>query len=431
MSKKTANISYFFYVLIVVMLSTVSRGQESQLNLKDKLTEAIGEFIAGDYAAGELVYKSGEYQGKISIGSTGIIDSLGNIGGVLLFSDDSLSGNLRISCYNEAVYIDFFTSFIDDSLTGQGNLSGICIDGIFTISGVENEAGGHDLTIDLRLHDLDLKGSLERLSRVYTEIAQKLKDLSTALGFDNFVLNVTADSVVRYRSNELECSVSMRGAMGSQDVSGLIISIDNGGFWKYGKKFEIIGGGADLGTGEVNLSIESTVKAYVATADSGSVRKEFRISASYRGTIEDSIRCSISSDPALDEKQIVNLLIRGSIERAEVFKISGSNIEDQVKLAVRDYQSDKYPRFTERQVGRLVTFDRVVIEGSVFSSGSVFQASKSIYKGIDLIVRGTVGGAADQTVSFEYPLSNRIFLINETNQYGNTGLDLRYVVKFE
>ena len=431
MSKMPANINKFFYLLLLVMLSTVSSGQDTGVNLKDKITEAIGDLAAEGYADGELIFRNGEHQSEISIISAGIIDSSGSVGGVLLFSDDSLSGNLKVSCYNEAVYLDLFASFSNDSLSGRGDLSGICADGRFILSGVQNGKGGYDLTVDLTLQNLDLKGSLERLSRVYTVISQKLKDISTSLGFDNFVLKVTADSGIRYRSNDMECSVSLKGLIGSRDDSGLIITIEEGGFWKYGKKFKIIEGIADLGTGEVSLSGESAVEAYVTTKDSGSVRREFIISVNYSGSIDDSIRCSISSDPALAEEQIINLLIRGSIERVNVFKISGSNIEDRVKMAVRDYQSDKYTRFTERQVGRLVTFDRVVIEGNVFSSGSIFQASKSIYRGIDLIVRGTVGGAANQTVSFEYPLSNSIFLINETNQFGKTGLDLRYVVKFE
>ncbi|MBC8278063.1 MAG: hypothetical protein H8E46_07520, partial [FCB group bacterium] len=120
MSKMPANINKFFYLLLLVMLSTVSSGQDTGVNLKDKITEAIGDLAAEGYADGELIFRNGEHQSEISIVSAGIIDSSGSVGGVLLFSDDSLSGNLKVSCYNEAVYLDLFASFSNDSLSGRG-----------------------------------------------------------------------------------------------------------------------------------------------------------------------------------------------------------------------------------------------------------------------------------------------------------------------
>ena len=431
MSKKAANINKLFCVLLIAVITSIAVGQESELNLQSQITQAIGDLIARGAAEGDLVFREGKYRGEIRFSAPGIADSAGSTGGFIVFSGDSLSSSIRISCYNEVVYLNFSSILNSDGLSGRGNLTGICVDGIFDISGADNGRNGYDLTVDLSIDNLDLKGSLNRLSEVYRIVTGKLEETSALLGFDKFTLRVSSDSGVRYRSNEMDCTVSVRDGIVSREYSNLALEIDEGSFWKYGRKFKIISGRCNLGTGELSVKGESSAGAYFATEDSGSVRKNVLITTQYSGIIGDSIRCSMSSEPVLETDQIVNLLIRGNIEKVDMLKFAGSNIEDRVKLAVKDYRSDKYTRFTERQVGKLVSFDRVVIEGSVFASGSAFRASKELYRGVELNIRGTVGSGTNQIVSFEYPLSKKLYLINETNQFGNTGLDVRYLVKFK
>jgi len=133
----------------------------------------------------------------------------------------------------------------------------------------------------------------------------------------------------------------------------------------------------------------------------------------------------------LRREQIEYLLVTGSPYAPENSAFFSANLEDRVKNALKYYHPEKYTRFAERQVGKLVAFDRVVIEGNAFSStGSYYLATKKLGSHLKLRMKGMLGSASDQTIAFEYPLSSRFFLINETNQYGKTGIDLRYVVRF-
>jgi len=106
-------------------------------------------------------------------------------------------------------------------------------------------------------------------------------------------------------------------------------------------------------------------------------------------------------------------------------------MEDKIKVTIANYNSEKFTRMTERQVGKLLAFDRVEIEGNSFSFDSPIQADKDLNRRLRLSVRGTVGGSTKQTVSFDYRVYNDFFLVNETTQDGNTGLDLRYIIRFK
>ena len=283
----------------------------------------------------------------------------------------------------------------------------------------------------MQLKQLRLKGRVGTVRNKKNELLHEIKLISDKLKFEDLYLDVEGDSCITYEGLNLQCTASIEAQLRNPGLKHGRIWVNKGNAWKFGSCFKIIRGEYNFASGEFYALGSIKKSALIASPDSGFIRAEYTITVEYIGLSADSVSWSLSSDPPLAHDRIVNLLVRGSPDPAEQPDLINTNIEKMVKNAVEDYRSDKYTKYAERQVGRLVTFDRVVIEGNVFSSGSVFRASKGLTGDLSLHVRGTVGGYAEQTVSFEYPLTNRIFLINETNQYGRTGLDLRYVLRYK
>ena len=128
---------------------------------------------------------------------------------------------------------------------------------------------------------------------------------------------------------------------------------------------------------------------------------------------------------------IVNILVKGTPQSKKINGTASYSLEEKVTMAMDDYNPENIHKFTERQVGKIFAVDRVVIEGESFSLDSPYYADKSITDRLRLQLRGTVGGTSSQTISFNYRLFDNISIVSETNQKGNTGIDLRYLIKFK
>ncbi len=400
---------------------------DDNILLRERLAKMIDTLIADDLIEGEVQCDDSYLGGHIIL--RGNKDE--SLAGEITFTGDSLRGQIRLLVAGDSLDLRLVGGFSEDGLRGLGDFEGDYSAGDFNFHTMRDGEGDFDLYIDLKISRLRLKGKLANICSEKDHIIRRAMHIIDLLGFEDLFANIEGDSVVSYNGLDLKCVASLDLYLRNMGSRRGRLTILNGNVSKYGKSFRITEGYYDFSSGEVFLHGEYPTTAYITLPDSGTVRRSYKVEIVYSGFVADSIEFGFKCSPYLDNDQILNLLIRGSPQEYGILTLNQFDIETLIKRAVQDYHSEEFTHFAERQVGKLVSFDRVVIEGNVFSPGSTFRATKGILGKLELNVRGTVGGVSEQTISFEYPLGRRIYLINETNQYGRTGVDIRFLLRFK
>jgi len=397
--------------------------------LRPQIIDAVQTLIDHNILQGSLISSDSTWQDEVSIPLDRNQPSV--LIGKLFFSADSVNGKLSFSFFNDNIDLALNSFIDDDNLSGTINMSGNNVQAQISIYSVRDFEGDFDLNAEVNIDRLSLIGPLSNLKNGKNSLLHQLKYLSSLFQFEDLNIKITGDSSLIYTGMELQCQASIDMQIHNPGFRQGQITLQQGSLWKYGKKFQLSYGYYDFASGESYAYGLYRTHTMLPAEESGLVRQEYLITLEYQSSPDDSAHWQFSSIPPLPQPEIINLLVRGSPDTPEISSPIPDNLEDRVKLAVTDYRSDRYTRYAERQVGRLIAFDRVVIEGNVFNSGSVLRASKGLGGKIELSVRGAVGAGAQQTVSFQYPLSERFFLVNETNHIGNTGIDLRYILKYK
>jgi hypothetical protein len=314
--------------------------------------------------------------------------------------------------------------------TGEGEIRGKSINAGFMIFSELDNEGNYDLNMEVKLKKMKLGGAIENLQSHKDIILRYLKTLFVTVGFEGFNLSIVGDSCIDYQSPELECRASINLQSQNPGEKTGMIWINNGKIWKLGREFVINKTNYSFETAEIFAQASYATKVFVTLEDSGSILREYTVYLNYNGIVPDLVNWDYTVSPELDSTQIYALLIKGDPFAPEIAGFIVTNIEERIKQATQNYNPQRFNTYTERQVGRLLTFDRVNIEGNIFSIGSQYEAQKELSGRLRLSLRGTVGGTAEQRVSFDYNLGHNLYIISETNQFGRTGVDLRYVIKF-
>ena len=417
----------FFYITI----SFSSEKESSYSPVKEMLFKAIGRLLENGSVSGKIVEIDDVWSGELQLGA--VVDSgmREGITGSVRFKEDSVSGEFVFPCWGDTVHICLTAELTEEDIKGSGGFSGRCISGEFLLYTALDNEGDYDLYVTVKLDSLILHCALEALQPRKAQILRRMKNFADALGFEDFILTLQGDSCLRYYGLELECIASVDLASRQPGMKTGAVRVEEGKIWKYGREFKLTQAHYDFESAKVFASAVLETKAYVTLEDSGAILRNYEVTLICEGLIQDDINCFLYSEPPLNDEQICALLIKGAPFAPEVSGEVASNIEETIKQAVWKYNSDRFTRYAERQVGRALAFDQVVIEGNVFSTGSRYEVYKGITGRLRLSLRGTVGGSTDQTVSFDYKLGENIYLISETNQFGRTGLDLRYVIRFK
>lgn len=435
MSTKST-IKIIFFAILFSVESYLDSGkcpaQEAYAhNLQQKIAERLTQTVDEGYLRGFVDYIDSNLNGIIYVGEK-IDGKIGGFGGFFQFSPDSISGEVVFPYLTDTITVELNSRIWEDSLSGIILLTGKHIYSHIKMSGVQDKAGRTDLFLDVNIIKLSLSGSLTSLFYNKDVLFNQIASIAQKIGFDNISLNITGQQNLFFRNLDIECNAIVHLKISFPGYRKGELEIENGSIYKFGRKFKINGGIFDFESGQIFITADYAVDTYIISEDRGSVRRRFLVTAEYTGSLPDSAQWEMTSSPALSEEQIDYLLITGDPYSPETATFFSANLEDRVKNTLQLYRPEKYTRLAERQVGKLAAFDRVVIEGNAFSTeGSTYSASKNIAGKLSFRFRGTLGAAANQSVAFEYPLSRRLYLINETNQYGKTGVDIRYIVKFK
>ncbi|KPL07791.1 hypothetical protein AMJ86_02810 [bacterium SM23_57] len=183
---------------------------------------------------------------------------------------------------------------------------------------------------------------------------------------------------------------------------------------------------------EVNLVAQARVTNYM-----GTIATQYLITLQIDGPI-DEVRVNLFSDPILDKSDIVSLLTFGQTRTqlaGDGQDAEGGGLRQAIAERAGALSSQKISGFVSRKVGTFLGLDQMTVEGNLFrlnqSAGPQLVASKRISNRVELTYSTTVGYINDQSVRLDYLLSKYFSLEGQTDQRGQSSMNVKYRLRFK
>jgi len=215
----------------------------------------------------------------------------------------------------------------------------------------------------------------------------------------------------------------------------------SGKIFYLGKTFDIEQGNVLFGESPgLNPNLNITAKTVVPAGENVD-NIDYTIRLHITGTLHQP-RVEFSSDPStrpytnepLSYGDIIGLLAIG--KPREQFSVSSGegNLQQLLVQQAQRFSSQKIASYVEYRVGRLLDLDQVAIKGNLFNltgaHGPTFTAQKSLSSKLTLTYSTAIGNSNVQGVRLNYELTPNIYIVTETNQQEDYGVDLKYKIKF-
>jgi len=156
----------------------------------------------------------------------------------------------------------------------------------------------------------------------------------------------------------------------------------------------------------------------------------YRVSLSLSGRPSD-LKFELTSEPSLDRANILSLLTLGAT--GEVFmeqEAPGMLVLDRAAIL----GSKALLAATGRRAERLLGLDHVRLDGNLFRArfvgGTRVELSKKLNPKTEVTYSTVVGHASNQKVQLDYKISDYVFVTTETDQTGESGMDLKIKFRF-
>jgi len=152
----------------------------------------------------------------------------------------------------------------------------------------------------------------------------------------------------------------------------------------------------------------------------------------------DKLKVELTSEPPLDNSDIISLLTVGATREQLTGKDTGgetTTVSEVLKRRISTISSQKISNYAARNIGNFFGLDEMSIEGDLFNFGNTWGpqllASKKISNRMEITYTTTVGHLNEQRIRLNYLLSKYFSVMGETDQRGQSGMDLKYRLKFE
>lgn len=230
--------------------------------------------------------------------------------------------------------------------------------------------------------------------------------------------------------------LSIQGTLSHPVLSGRV-SLPEGSVSYLDRKFEIKQGVFDFVDPYrfnpiIDLKAESTLKAYQTLSGT-----PYTVTLALTGPL-DQMRTDLTSEPQLSRADIISLLTLGSTRSAQAGtspNASDVSMAEVLQERAAQLSSRRISSYASQKIGTWFGMDDVSIEGNLFkfgkSWGPQLVTSKKITPKMDLTYTTTIGHANEQSIRLDYKLGKNISLEGQTDQKGQSGLDLKYKLKFK
>jgi len=232
-------------------------------------------------------------------------------------------------------------------------------------------------------------------------------------------VSVSFDRDVWYRDGqsaiELKGDLKVRKESGGPALTFGTVETIRGNYYFYGRAFTIEEGRVTF-SGEIPMDPQLTLRA---TYQNEANRVKIIIDAS--GTLNDP-RIALSSEPPMEETDIISVLVTGSPLGAER---EGNGSEALARTMAANYLADK----VRQQVQ-----DRIAIDVLQFNlaegGGADLTIGDRVTKDLYLSYGQTLGSEAERRVNAEYELTPHFSLNGQTSNLGRYVLDLLFKFGF-
>lgn len=178
----------------------------------------------------------------------------------------------------------------------------------------------------------------------------------------------------------------------------------------------------------VDFKAEASLKSYQTLA-----RHPYKIFLTISGPLDEAA-VELTSEPPLDKANIVALLTVGAT-REQMIGPDAAGIRDVLQDRLGLISSQRISGYATRRVGTLLGLESMTIEGNLFyfgkSWGPQLLASKKITDRMEISYSTTVGYANEQNIRLDYRLSKNFSVQGQTDQKGQSGIDLKFRLKFK
>ncbi len=198
-----------------------------------------------------------------------------------------------------------------------------------------------------------------------------------------------------------------------------VLNIEEGRIRYLDRDFEIQEGTLfQFSAAEINptLEIEASSEVQDFTAD---VQPEYTVNVMVRGTMRNpSIR--LSSNPSLDQQQIINLLTFGGIQGSPGFQTRGGQI-------LSSYVTGLGSQYIEEITG----LSNVSISGNIFAQdgGLALTVSQNLTSRISVSYQTDVTDIGQYSVQVMYRLFPQLRLIGRTDSRGNSDAGVKFIYR--
>jgi|GEM_PF-5415948 len=232
--------------------------------------------------------------------------------------------------------------------------------------------------------------------------------------------------------SRLSAALSVSGRAAQPTISGRITA-EEGYVLYLDRKFDVARGVIDFADPHrINPILDVEAKSRIhnyQTADGQS----YEVNLSLSGT-KDQISLSLSSQPPMDELDIVSLLTTGYTRRQLAAESGGNGVTGLIRSRIGELSSQRISGYAARQLGDLLRLDNITIQGNLFQFGSSWGpqllASKKISGRMSIGYTATLGDMNEQQLRLDYRLAPHISIEGQTDRKGNSGLDLKFWWKF-
>ena len=180
----------------------------------------------------------------------------------------------------------------------------------------------------------------------------------------------------------------------------------------------------------VNLKATSQVTVYERQQST-----DYTILLTITGYLDQPV-VTLTSNPPLNKSDILSVLTLGTTTGNILSSTqSGSGVTNILTSRVESFSSQRITSYLSTQFGNLLGLDEVTIEGNIFrfnqGGGPQLVAKKTFLKNFEVTYSTIVGHINDQGVRLNYQFTRHWSIQGESNQQGETGLDLKYQINFK
>lgn len=177
---------------------------------------------------------------------------------------------------------------------------------------------------------------------------------------------------------------------------------------------------------DINLKAQTQVTSY-----QGIQGETYLITISVQGKL-DQLQVQLTSDPVLDNPDIVSMLTLGATRSQLTGKEGGQTV---LLRRAETLTSNQISGFVGGRFESLLGLDKVSVEGNLFSpersNGIQLLAAKQITNRARVTYTTTVGQLNEQSIRLDYKLSHHFSFEGETNRQGVARISFKYGLLFQ